>query len=101
MSDFWANPHNWRGTPMRHIPPWLLEEALKRLSKRDRELVLHWHDKDREWSRHVEWTAIREHTENRDLRRVVKDQAAHIANLEAQLMPYLRDHPDTPQEAML
>lgn len=89
--SYWADPHHWRDTPMRHVPAEILEAVLTRLSKRDRELILHWHEEDKWWERHVEWSYIREHTENRDLYRIVKDQAAHIANLEAQLMPHLRD----------
>lgn len=77
-----------------------LEAALRRCSKRDRELILGWHDRMTARRRQGESDAIRNHQTYRDLAVIVKDQAAHIANLEAQLMPFLRDGETGDQEAM-
>jgi hypothetical protein len=78
-----------------------LEEALARCSKRDRDLVLGWFDNMKKRQRYRESEAITRHQLRRDLSIIVKDQAAHIANLEAQLMPYLRDGEAVEQDAML
>ncbi len=80
-----------------------LEAALARCSKADRDLVLGWFDNMKQRQRSNESAAINRHQRRRDLDVVVRDQAAHIANLEAQLLPYLRDGYGTGgnQEALL
>lgn len=96
------DPHSWywRDTPLRHVPRWLLADVLARLSKRDRDLVLHWYDRDSEWQRARESDAVRYHQTYTDLHVVVRDQAAHIASLEAQLLPHLRDTTQGVQESL-
>jgi hypothetical protein len=70
-----------------------LEQALSRCSKRDRDLVLGWYNNMKRRQRQRESDAINRHQIDRDLYRVVKDQAAHIALLEEQLLPHLRETP--------
>lgn len=78
-----------------------LETALSRCAKRDRDLILGWYDNMKRGQRRRESDAIVHHQTQRDLFVVVRDQANHIANLEAQLMPHLRAAPDAEQDAML
>lgn len=77
-----------------------LEWALRRCSQADRELVLGWYDQEARWRRSLESDAIRKHQRYRDFEIIVRDQRNHIANLEAQLMPYLRAEPEGVQEAL-
>lgn len=72
-----------------------LERRLRRCSKADRDAVLEEFDGLRSI------VGPRRLRERDDLRIVVRDQANHIRNLEAQLLPYLRDRPEAEQEALL
>jgi hypothetical protein len=82
------------------IPRYDLEAALWRCSKRDRELILGWWDAEQRWIRNTEAGMRRDHQRYRDLEFIVRDQRRHIANLEAQLLPYLQAEP-VDQEVLL